>query len=373
MSLISAKKTVTLFGSVNKESKVYRVLPKNIESVKESYILQTVILCAHLSKEHYCQTAEDIPLDKLVDIESEMAASYFQGIMRGIVGLRDGKPVLENISKTGWMTGIWYVQSRALNNLKLNNLALRIPKQTGLFTYTSSKGKGLVMTENLALSELVNRTIDKMVCPNQLIKFCTLSPAALKARQVLKHKNPSSKKMIYLPSEITYLEESLSKVIDNLSKPVDDCFNAIVDRKSYEEYVGSLNLYNKKYAEVTSRADTVARSRYAVLFKKGVKGDQAARLELLTLEELFKFSPTVWDDFDLPQVVAETVEGFARWYTSLAGVRMKLKTALLQKCFNEWILLVQKDPKIKKALKEASEDHPGWIRFGPSVQREDEG
>lgn len=357
LALICSKQEKTLFSSIVLDDKIFRVLPKNIETVKDSAMVSLVTYCSCLEKNDFTPSNEEVDRNHIIDCEWQPAASYFQGIIRGITGIIKGKPLLQPISKTPWMQGVWYVQSRVLNNLKLNNLALSIPKVTGIFAYTATKGKGLTMAENISLVTLVNRVIDNLAKCDSLVRFCTLSPEILKARQVLKHKQPSSKKMMYWPGEIIYLTGTLSPKLNALETPLNDLYKKVIDENSYNLYIEGIKCYNKTYSELTAQSDQIASMRYPILFKKGLKGDQSARLSSLDIDELNKLCPVDWVGMQKPILITRTPEGVSLYLRCVDDIENKLKDEF-HAAFNDWRIYISKSPEVIKGVK-SLEDYRG--------------
>lgn len=354
LSLISSKQEKTLFSSIVLNDKIYRVLPKNIETVRDSAMVSLVTYCACLAKNDFIQTDHEIDRNHIIDCDWQPAASFFQGIIRGITGILKKKPLLEPLSKTPWSQGVWYVQSRLLNNLKLNQLALSIPKITGIFSFTAAKGKGLTMAENISLVTIVNKTIDSLTDYESLVRFCTLSPEVLRSRQVLKHKQPSSKKMMYWPGEINYLSQNLTPKLLALEAPLSDLFRKVTDVNSYKDYLEGINHFNRSYSAITAQADQIASSRYSTLFRKGLKGDQATRLESLEIDELNKLCPVEWDGLQKPILITRTVDGIQLFLQSIDEVEKQVSGAY-RAAFNDWRIYVSKVPEIVKGVKALEE------------------
>lgn len=318
-----------------------------------------ITYCAAQRGEDFDTTNEDIDRTKIVDCEWQPAMHYFQGVIRGISGIKNNKPFLLLPNKTPFHQGIWYVQSRLLRNTRANNLALKIPKVQGLFTYTANAGKGLTMAENINLATLINEVIDKLVCPGELWKICSIAPESLKSQQVLKHKRPSSKKIVYYKGEIVYLTKEIDKQLNLLDEPLTAAYNAVVNLDTYNKYVDAIKLYNKKYSDITKLSDEIASIRYPILFRKGIKGDQVQRLESLDVDELNKVCPVEWNGLSRPILVSPSDKD-VRSYLALIK---ELEDSIAQdhrSSLAEWKSYVIKTPVIAKFLKATGTTSEGY-------------
>lgn len=357
LELISTGEKRGIFSLYTKDGVTKLVIPANIETFSDSMMLQLAVsLCSDMG---YGVTAtnEQIDPEHLVDCYWQPALSYFTGIARGILGLKENKPLLDNPSKTPYSEGVWYVQSRKLRKTGMPELALQIPKAMGLFSYTSQKSKGLTLVESTNLATIINAAIDSAPMCNQLIQKCVLTPEVLKTRQVIKHKTPSAKKMMYWPGEIRYLNRVVTPELIKLEEELKNSYKRVIDIKSYREYLDAIELYNKKYGIITKAADLVASDRYPLLFAKGLKGDQHNRLDTFSLDQMNKMCPNDLDRAPRPYLPSLDNKGIKEYIGNIEICFNQMKDVDLKTAFNEWKGHIMQNPLITRYVRNISLDH----------------
>jgi hypothetical protein len=326
----------TLLGD---DGKVYRFFPENCETYADSFILRMLLYLSTVElKEIPRFTVKGLSVDKFIDQTWSASASFFQGLLKGIVMLKQGKCVLCKKTKSPWKQGLWYVQTRALKKLSYEKTILSIPKQTGLFNYLAQRDKGFVLSEMTVISQLVNSAIDKYSAPIRLIKYVLLSPESLSARGQIRHKKPQDKSVIYFPSEIDYLTKHFTPIFRKEWEDTSNIYNNIEERIDVLKYAQRISLHNSILRSQTKLADKIASSRVGVLFKKGQKGKLEERLENLSLEEYLRFYPNRWGlGITTPPFVNVNNEDSIKYFTHFIIKELKKVEEPLKGFLQDWI------------------------------------
>jgi hypothetical protein len=285
----------SLFSTHFKDGKLYRHFPEHCESFADSFLLRMIL---YLSKEELKEEpvfdVKDVSIDKFVDVSWTTSASFFQGLLRGLVSLKTGKCCCKKRTKGAWRMGLWYCYSQVLKKLGTEKSVLAIPRQAGIFTYLNYKNKGMLLAEMIIISQLVNSVIDKYNAPIDLIKYILLSPQNLTARGQMRHKKPQDKTAIFFPSEIDFLTKTLTPVFDQHWSEAVNAYRNVKDDSTLQRYAVEIQTHNKKLRGQTALADRISASRAAVLFRKGLKGRLNERLASLDLDQYYRFYPSCW-------------------------------------------------------------------------------
>jgi len=324
------------------ETKRLRFFPKNVESYDDSVLFRLLLICCDIIGETPMDGDFELPTDYFIDANDLPAKCYWQGILKGLSLMMHGMCETAPPKRDPFKSGIWYVQARVLNNLGLDNIAISIPKRQGIFDFTSRGRSGFSLAHTIICAEIINHAIDKMRVSEDLFRCVLLDPNDLKSQSKIRHKRPSQKKVIFLFSEVDWLQKNVDPIFEEKDQELWSLYNNVHDKESYVNYVELIRSCNKQIAKSCRTADKLARIRAAKLFKRGMTGDQESRIDQLELDELTCLHPSYWAGLKitLPRISSREDKFFDEFQRIVLEYDTLIKKTEYKGFLNEWYTIL---------------------------------